>query len=199
MTRNRCFTIGSAILLSLVQVVGVSEVVRSESQGDRASAKSPEYLIFCDSYASVSTSLKAIPANQILPIIQLLRNAGASAQRCDPLDKLGEIGPAAVSYLIPLLSDRDPIVRANGADALRKLGDFEKAAVPQLILMLKDSNSIVRSSVVSALKRIFEYREPEKIVPYLIPLLKDSDSTVRYLAFNAMRSIGELQKMLFQI
>ncbi len=186
--QRRFFAIGSAALLSLVQVIGVSEVVRSAPQ---PSATLLKPIGLC--YASKSTATKPIPTDQIPQIVQSLRTVGPSEKRCAVLDQLRDIGQPAVSYLIPLLSDRDRVVRLNGAAALGKIGVLAASAIPNLIPLLKDADATVRWSTVSSLG--FMGEAAKVAIPGMILLLKDVTPEVRSAAVFALGSMGKHGKI----
>jgi hypothetical protein len=58
----------------------------------------------------------------------------------------------AIAETLPMLDDKDPLVRGQAARALGTLGAIEQ--MPRLIRMLKDSNPSVRESAQKALDQL---------------------------------------------
>ncbi len=61
----------------------------------------------------------------------------------------------AVPYLLPMLKNVNPEIKACVCDALREIGD--KRAVASLIETLKDKNQKVREAATMALREILRY------------------------------------------
>ncbi len=93
------FKVFSVVVMTIVPVVGMDGVVRSEGVVQQ-------------------------PMNQsqtINPLIQQL-TTGDEETRSDAATALGKIGEPAIPSLIPLLKDSDASVRSSATEALKKLG-----------------------------------------------------------------------------
>jgi HEAT repeat protein len=123
-----------AVLLSIVQVVGMSEVGRSQSLPPQQVSQSE----------IIDRLIQQLKSPDLY-----VRLSAASA-----LGSMGESAKAAIPNLIPLLKDSDSDVRSGAASALRSMGESAKAAIPNLIPLLKDAEPYVRSSAATALKKL---------------------------------------------
>jgi HEAT repeat protein len=123
-----------AVLLSFVQVVGMSELARSQSLPPQQVSQSEE----------------------IDRLIQQLKSPDPKVRSdaARALGKMGESAKAAIPNLIPLLQDPEPNVRSRAALALGRMGESAKATIPNLIPLLKDSDPYVRWSAAEALKKL---------------------------------------------
>lgn len=102
-------------------------------------------------------------------------------------DALGKIkDPRTVDALIPLLKNKNYLVRSWSAHALREIKD--PRALDALMASLKDEYSLVRWKSAAALGEIKDYRA----VDALITSLKDNDSTVRNNSAWALEKITGL-------
>jgi HEAT repeat protein len=75
---------------------------------------------------------------------------------CTELAKAGPQAAGAVPDLIPLLKDKDPLVRSLSAYALGQIGPAAKAALPALREAMSDSDPQVPRSALNALRAIGE-------------------------------------------
>lgn len=73
---------------------------------------------------------------------------------CTELAKAGPAAASAVPDLIPLLKDKDPLVRSLAAYALGQIGPQASAAMPALKEAMNDSDPQVPRSVLNALRSI---------------------------------------------
>src|ERR1041385_3692461 len=73
---------------------------------------------------------------------------------CTELAKAGPQAAGAVPDLIPLLKDKDPLVRSLSAYALGQIGPAAKSALPALREAMSDPDPQVPRSVLNALRSI---------------------------------------------
>jgi HEAT repeat protein len=105
---------------------------------------------------------------------------------------LGQIGPAAATQGVPVLSEalKDPeaALREAAAEALGKLGVQGRAAVSSLLLLLDDKETTVRRTVLAALAQIGP--DAKEVLPKLKPALKDADAEIRRGALAVLGRLG---------
>jgi predicted Zn finger-like uncharacterized protein len=105
---------------------------------------------------------------------------------------LGQIGPAAATQGVPVLSealkDPDAALREAAADALGKLGVQARTTVPSLLALLEDKETTVRRAALSALAQIGP--EAKEVLPKLKPALKDADVEIRRGALAVLGRLG---------
>jgi HEAT repeat protein len=122
-----------------------------------------------------ASSLLALLAVLSLPLSGLITGCGQKApqvnvsantqdlkssdtdKKVNALTELAKAGPqaaGAVPDLIPLLKDKDPLVRSLAAYALGQIGPAAKAALPALQEAMSDSDPQVPRSVLNALRAI---------------------------------------------
>jgi HEAT repeat protein len=188
------------VLLTVVQVVGMGGVARSQ--------------------AAIQQS--ANQRQEIDRLIQQLKS-GDSQVRLSAIYALGSVGfseKPVIPFLIPILNDRDPDVRSRAAISVARIlasarldvfsveqfptdvpsaqkvfqqelfsmfAESARPAIPTFIALLKDRDENVRSLAASALGNIGA--SAKSGIPDLIPLLKDQDRDVR---FNAAEALGEM-------
>jgi HEAT repeat protein len=133
-----------AVLLSVVQVVGMSEVARSQTSPRSPLAQNTPPL------APPPSQAKQIKIDQL---IQQLRSNDSNV-RLRATFALERISESAIPSLIPLLKDADRSVRWAAAEALGSMGSSAKAEIPSLIPLLKDENRDVRSVAAETLKKL---------------------------------------------
>ena len=168
----------SVVLLTVVQVVGMGGVARSQH-------KLP------DLYPSSSgSSGKPVSPSERLDIaIQNLRQQSeAGFYRSEAIEPFGSIGPIALPKLLPLLKEQNAKMRSHAVLALGKIKDAEKLILPGIIPLLKDPEAAVRENVVRVLTDMGE--AASSAVPALITALNDSDWRVRLQAASAL---GEMK------
>jgi HEAT repeat protein len=73
---------------------------------------------------------------------------------CTELAKAGPQAASVVPDLIPLLKDKDPLVRSLAAYALGQIGPAASAALPALREAMSDSDPQVPRSAMNALRSI---------------------------------------------
>ncbi len=73
---------------------------------------------------------------------------------CIELAKAGPDASPAINDLIPLLKDKDPLVRHLAAYALGQIGPKASAAIPALREAMNDSDHQVESDALNALRFI---------------------------------------------
>lgn len=78
----------------------------------------------------------------------------ARANACIELAKAGPNSAGAINDLIPLLKDKDPLVRHLAAYALGQIGPKAAPAIPALKEAMNDSDHQVVSDVLNALRFI---------------------------------------------
>lgn len=88
----------------------------------------------------------------------------------------------AVNLLIPLLDDRDTLVRRNTAEALGKIGDLQSK--PMLLGKLDDPEPSVREAAARSLGWLSEVDSETR--SKLTLLLQDDDTSVRRAASHAL-------------
>ena len=101
---------------------------------------------------------------------------------------LAKIGPAAVTALTQLLTDKDEGVRMVAATFMGKIGPDAIKAVPALTQLLKDNDKWVRMNAALALGEIGH--EAKTATPSLMELLQENNGTVRQAAAWALGKIG---------
>ena len=100
---------------------------------------------------------------------------------------LGQMGPDAVPFLIPYLTDKRSAARSNAACALSIIGPAAKDAVTPLIRRVKDRDWLARQCAAEALGSIRS--EPQQTIPALMGSLKDKNFNVRRTAASALGAI----------
>lgn len=104
-----------------------------------------------------------------------------------PVEISSSIGKPAVTPLIALLDDNDPLVRRHAVEALGRIKDPE--AVEPLIVVLNDSDPLIRRQAVDALGNI---RDSRAAAP-LISVLSNKDE-ISYIRASAAEAIGEIRE-----
>jgi HEAT repeat protein len=119
-----------------------------------------------------------------------------SPQRKDGVEVLRSVGPIiaeevgakeVVAALVPVLKDKDALLRGRAADALGNLSASAKAAVPALIEALQDEEDYVRTEAAQALGDIG--KAAQAAVPALVAALKDKEAPVRKAAAESLKKI----------
>lgn len=87
-----------------------------------------------------------------------------------------------MNLLIPLLDDRDTLVRRNTAEALGKIGDLQSK--PMLLGKLDDPEPSVREAAARSLGWLSEVDSETR--SKLTLLLQDDDTSVRRAASHAL-------------
>jgi HEAT repeat protein len=114
----------------------------------------------------------------------------------DPKDLDSAIAPirqrsrkdGVAAALVPLLKNRDPLVRARAAYALAKVQVDVRVALPALIEVRRDREPNVRLAVTQALGALRPLND--EIISALIRSLEDGDPGVRYGAIETFCEIG---------
>ncbi|MEB3292745.1 MAG: HEAT repeat domain-containing protein [Synechococcales bacterium] len=117
------------VLLSCVQVVGISEEARSQIIVQQSSHQSQE-------------------------IDQLIKKFRTRKNRKETLESLAKIGEPAIPKLISLLKDQNKEVRSLTASALGRMGKSAKSTIPYLIPLLQDEDFAVQSSAAEVLEKL---------------------------------------------
>jgi HEAT repeat protein len=185
----------SAVLLSLVPIVGTAGVARSVG------------VCFVKEWDGTATQLSEDEIKQTIQqtlydpkINQQYEQYPDAGYNCSVPNKLVSIGPSVVPHLIPLLKDQDARVRLDVVTALGSLGKSAQSAIPALIALFKEENSLpeprvktraqrftaVAPSVGSALRMM-----GESAIPDLILLLKDENVLIRSRAASVLGSFGK--------
>ncbi|MCG2795595.1 MAG: HEAT repeat domain-containing protein [Actinomycetia bacterium] len=120
---------------------------------------------------------------RVLPGLDLMDYGGAYHTK-EARDALVRIGEPAVEPLVPLLRDKESIVRDEAARALGEIGD--PRAVEALIGALGDKDWHVRHTALKIFPKI-----GKSAVEPLIWALEDKDKMVRDLAAWALGKIGD--------
>lgn len=110
-------------------------------------------------------------------------DAGVRASAARALGEHG--GPEDGAAIVPLLADKDPMVRLAAADALRKIelaGDAVAAGREGLIKLLADEDTDVRARAADALGHF----PGERTMRALIDALEDSSFTVVWYAHRSL-------------
>jgi HEAT repeat protein len=110
------------------------------------------------SFAGLSTGCgdKQGASGNLATHVQALKSPESDA-KVNALTELAKAGPAAASataQIIPLLTDKDPLVRRLAAYALGQIGPEAASALPSLRQALNDSDPEVVSDAVIALRSI---------------------------------------------
>lgn len=121
----------------------------------------------------------------IIPLIARLKQED-SGLRPWIFEVLGQMGEPAVDYLIKLLDEKDPQLRAKAADVLGLIGD-ERAFQP-LTHLLNDPDNTVRLNVIRALGEF-----GSKALPLLIQVLQLETGPLRASAAEALGQSGDKQ------
>jgi HEAT repeat protein len=98
------------------------------------------------------------PTQAIPALVKALKKQGMRNSRPSTIGAIagfGSRGHTAVSHLIPLLGDSDPMTRRMTAYALGRIGLRAKSAVPQLVILLKsETDTDVLAEVIQTLGRM---------------------------------------------
>lgn len=121
--------------------------------------------------------------DQIILNVELLRNPSKDTRK-RAAENLARLGSKSVLSLIPLLDDKDWIVRYRAAEALGMIAD--ERSISPLLAGLRDEKDHVR--YMSA-KSLGEFGIPE-IGIALIPLLKDENDYVRRITALSIKKSG---------
>lgn len=100
---------------------------------------------------------------------------------------LGQIGPASVPALIPILASDEPRVRTSAALALGYVGAPAAAATPTLVKLLNDADGDVRRAATLSLGTIDPARK--ELVSALIVMANDEDIFLQSLAASTLERI----------
>ena len=100
---------------------------------------------------------------------------------------LGQIGPAAVPALVPVLGNTDPRVRTSAALALGYVGAHAAPATPQLVKLLNDTDGDVRRAATLSLGTIDPSRK--ELVSALLAMANDEDIFLQSLAASTLERI----------
>lgn len=124
-------------------------------------------------------------------LVSTLHGASAPKLRAAALGTLGSLGdPAANTWFIEALADRDSYVRRAAIAALRKselTEDLKARAVAGFCQALRDGESDVRREAAEALVEMHN----AAATPVLLEALRDMDSPVRSQAAAALGAIGD--------
>jgi len=101
------------------------------------------------------------------------------------LDRLGELGPAAVPALTRALFDDDAKRRLIAVLALDRLGGAARPASAALVRLLTDPEPTVRATAALALGKI-----DRRAVPALVAALRDEGPSVRVAAAHSLAQLG---------
>ena len=104
------------------------------------------------------------------------------------LGLLAPLSRSALIPLIPILKNRDPVLRRNAAWALGEFGDAARTAEPALTKALEDPDVAVRRSAAASLSRIIPSRT--ETLDALARALKDPDVHVRRTSAGALLRMG---------
>lgn len=125
--------------------------------------------------------------------------------RGEASDKLDQLGPEGVTYLLAAIHDSDPTVRAGAAfGLLARLNVFDKRMGPALVAALDDSDPKVRAIAMRAVSSLAAENATQAI-PALIKIVNNSSTpaTTRSQAARTLalvgsdsRSLAALQKTL---
>jgi HEAT repeat protein len=136
-------------------------------------------------------SASAVPAIQAILERSLKSDPVDGKTMGASLSALGQIGPAAQSaapLVIPLLSDRYPMVRRSAMDALG--GMQAPSAISLLAKELRDPVDGMRETAAQAIARIFSAPsgrdQVDETVPLLMEHLKDPSPMVRAAVVEAL-------------
>lgn len=100
---------------------------------------------------------------------------------------LGQIGPASVPALIPILSHSDPRARTSAALALGYVGAPAAPATSQLVTLLRDPDGDVRRAATLSLGTIDPSRK--ELVSALLAMANDEDIFLQSLAASTLERI----------
>jgi HEAT repeat protein len=103
---------------------------------------------------------------------------------------LGQIGPASVPALVPVLSNTDPRVRTSAALALGYVGAHAASATPQLVRLLNDPDGDVRRAATLSLGTIDPSRK--ELVSALLAMANDEDIFLQSLAASTLERIDPI-------
>lgn len=97
-----------------------------------------------------------------------------------------------VRFLVDLLQDKNPIVRANALLGLSRVG-YKRLPVEPVAIMLKDEDEHVRRTAVMCLESIAGAMNEKAIAKELVEAMIDVDSGVRMNAARALGKIGNME------
>ena len=123
-----------------------------------------------------------------IPSIKVLARSENSLERSMAVDKLCDLGQAAMPALIELLKGNDPDVRNRVLRGFGQMGPPAKAAVPAIAEILRDKDWQLRSTAAITLGQIGPGAKPA--VAALTAALRDMDGDVRVCAIEALGRIG---------
>ncbi|MEW6599360.1 MAG: DUF3859 domain-containing protein [Nitrospirota bacterium] len=129
--------------------------------------------------------LKAVEA--VKPMVNALYDKDAQV-RSYAESYLKDMGAQAVKRLLPLMNEKDPVVRLSALRILGTLGE-ERALDPLLKALGNDKLRSVASEAIEPLGGI----KHSRALKTLIQLLKDDNSNIRHHAINALGSMGDNQ------
>ena len=114
------------------------------------------------------SALVEIGESAVEPLLEALEDLRL---RWGAIVALGDIGDArAVEHIIPLLDDRDPLIKGAAAIALGKIGD-SRAVEPLIQVLTNEKGVVIRQFAVQALGEI----KDKRAVKPLINVLKDKE------------------------
>jgi HEAT repeat protein len=127
-----------------------------------------------------------LPPDQVVPVLGDLLSDKDPVIRANVVEAFASLGEKALPRLIRALENDD--TQALAVEVIHRLGPKAKAAVPALILELKDPDADYRREVEFALASIGP--DAKDAVPELINRLKDEEPKVRHTACYALGKIG---------
>jgi hypothetical protein len=149
--------------------------------------------------ALIALKLRADPATPLPPIDRLLHANAVEPKRFSPLALAnvvlareranlavsGQDAAEAMTGLVGLIQDRDPIVRLHAAKAMGALRRPE--AIDFLVLLLKDEHPRIRVAAAAALERIGDPRA----FPQVVALLDGTDQDIKPFVRDVLFSYAE--------
>jgi HEAT repeat protein len=170
-----------AVLLSFVQVVGISEGARSTSNEDFACPTLPSpspaaaririQAVGDPPVSPTKPSLAPGSPEQILPpiprlayqrkpqnqerppkqLVQILRSMRSTPEVCTAVYELSVIGKPATPVILPLLKESDPRIRSVALQTLLRVKGLDRSIISDLRPLLSDASPAIRARTLNLL------------------------------------------------
>ncbi len=123
--------------------------------------------------------------NDVRRLVDGLQASGTARRQAavEVLTAYGE--PSMMSYVLPLLRDREQTVRQAALQVLKAHG--EPSMMSHILPLLRDGEQTVRQAALQVLKA---HGEPS-MMSHVLPLLSDTSHYVRYAALQMLMAHGE--------
>jgi HEAT repeat protein len=125
-----------------------------------------------------------------------IRDDVTAHKQANLIHSISEIGPTAIPQILPLLKDKNPIVRESSLWILDRLGSTVTTSRSDILPLFQDPDSLVRRAAIITLHHILPASESR---PLILPELQNSDPYARSAAILAIGSHSENPKTLSHI